>query len=294
MPRRTRFEIAQKAIEVELDSIKPNILTYKQLSTIFDKNRFTWRLPVSWTANKFVETLIEKDMILLVQITFPTTTHNRYIVGTEFYTEALVTSINHSAYISHYSAMAVHDLTDQVPKVFYVTVEQSSKPYKGELAQDRIDAAFSKPQRLTNAVATLYGEKEITLQKINGKYTNALGVSKHDGVRVTNLERTLIDATVRPAYCGGVSEVMEAYKRAAEKISINKLKGLLKKLDYTYPYHQAIGFYMQASGAYSEKQYRQLHNFPKRYKFYLTYNMRDKAFSEEWQLYYPESLVKSL
>ena len=55
---------------------------------------------------------------------------------------------------------------------------------------------------------------------INGKHTGQLGVvsMKDDaGVefRVTGLERTLIDITVRPYYAGGVGEVLEAFRRAA-------------------------------------------------------------------------------
>ena len=47
-----------------------------------------------------------------------------------------------------------------------------------------------------------------------------------DGLAITNIERTLIDATVRPLYSGGVYEVFEAYRRAAEHISVNKLAAM--------------------------------------------------------------------
>jgi hypothetical protein len=295
MGRKSRFDIARKRITAELNTYDTSFFTYKQLSKVFDENRYEWRLPVSWYVNKFIDALLQREMLLQTKIEFPNTTHLRYIWGESFYLQGLATSIHHSAYISHYSAMAHHGLTDQVPKVTYVTVEQSSKPYKGTLTQKGIDSAFSKPQRKTNAIAELGNdEKRITIQKINGKYTNSLGVSKADDYRVTNLERTLIDATVRPAYCGGVTEVLEAYRRAATSISINKLKALLKKLDYTYPYHQAIGFYMQSSGSYTEKQYEQLASFPMDFRFYLTYDMRDKEFSDKWQLYFPKFLKKGL
>ena len=77
-------------------------------------------------------------------------------------------------------------------------------------------------------------------------------MSEHGPLRFTNLERTLIDATVRPVYAGGVFEVRKAYELAKEKVSVNRLAALLQKLDYTYPYHQAIGFYSNALATRSD------------------------------------------
>ena len=84
--------------------------------------------------------------------------------------------------------------------------------------------------------------------------------------------------------------MLEAYKRAAEKkVSINKLVAMLRKMNHIYPYHQAIGFYLQHSGAYSKSQIALLKRFEIEYDFYLTYNMKDKEYSKEWKLYYPKN-----
>ena len=45
-----------------------------------------------------------------------------------------------------------------------------------------------------------------------------------NGVRVTDLERTLIDIAVRPEYAGGVYEVLNVYRLAKGKVSANNEK----------------------------------------------------------------------
>ena len=109
-------------------------------------------------------------------------------------------------------------------------------------------------------------------------------------VRLTNIERTLVDAVVRPEYSGGPNEVLTAFRNAAENVSINKLVSMLKRIDHVYPYHQAIGFYLEKSGAYRQSQIDLLRKQEMRYDFYLMHQIKDAKFSSRWKLYYPESL----
>ena len=88
---------------------------------------------------------------------------------------------------------------------------------------------------------------------VNGKQTGQLGVMEMkdefgEVVPVTGLERTLIDIAVRPTYAGGIPEVLEAYRRARGKLSLNRLAATLSKMDYVYPYEQAVGFLLERSG----------------------------------------------
>ena len=83
-------------------------------------------------------------------------------------------------------------------------------------------------------------------------FTDRLGVekirsAKRELLEVTDLERTLIDITVRPNYAGGAKAVLSAYRQARGRISVDKLLTFLKRFDYVYPYHQAIGFYLEKS-----------------------------------------------
>jgi hypothetical protein len=60
-------------------------------------------------------------------------------------------------------------------------------------------------------------------------------------------------------------------------------------MDYIYPYHQVLGFYLEKAG-YKESQLKILDNMDIEYDFYLNYKMENPSFSERWKLYYPGHL----
>ena len=187
--------------------------------------------------------------------------------------------------------MFLHDLTEQIPKNVYVTFEQPPKPRSSSsLVQENIDKAFNRPPRKTIKTAE-YGNYKITL--LNRKYTNNRGLTtvtdeNNVELQVTNLDRTLIDIAVRPFYSGGVLEVLKAYQRAKDKLSVNTINAYLKKINYLYPYHQAIGFYLERAGV-SEKYLRHLYK-DINFDFYLTYQIKEPLYSKKWRLYYPKYL----
>src|SRR5262249_35766427 len=125
---------------------------------------------------------------------------------------------------------------------------------------------------------------------LNGKNTGRLGVTTLEGTRlsVTDIERTLIDIAVRPVYSGGVQEVAHAYEIAEGKFSVNRLVAYFRKLNYTYPYHQIIGYYMDRSQAYSETQLGLLSQFDMDFDFYLTHQMKEIDYVEKWRLFVPK------
>ena len=73
---------------------------------------------------------------------------------------------------------------------------------------------------------------------------------------------------------------------------MNRLAATLKKLNYIYPYHQAIGFYLEKAG-YKKSLINLLQDFEIKYDFYLTYQIKDKEslkYSPKWRLYFPKDI----
>jgi len=199
-------------------------------------------------------------------------------------------SLGRGAYLSHGTAVFLHALTDQLPNVIYVNKEQSAKRGSvGHLSQSGIDNAFSRQQRQSTFVYMYEGSHFLML---SGKNTGRLEVgtlpiTRELSAPVTKLERTLIDIAVRPAYAGGVYQVLEAYRRAKGRASIATLLATLRRMNFVYPYHQAIGFYLQKAG-FEPKHYNRFKELGLEYNFYLTYDIRDREYDSNWHLFYPK------
>lgn len=287
------FEDARNDIFRFLDSLSQRVFKRSDFDQILSENHDSWELaPVN--TSDFLSFLQETGKLTVRRLKFPHRTETRFAWGNASDLE-IVQTLRPGSYFTHFTAMFLHGLTLQIPKTIYLNYEQPKKrqqPDGDVLAQERIDYAFRAPCRVSKTVAEL-GDKRVCL--LNGKFTARTGViDLADGsgalLQVTDVERTLIDATVRPVYSGGVYNVLEAYRNAKDKVSINRLAAILTNLGYIYPYHQAIGFYIERAGNYSERQIELLRRFDMKYDFYLTHQIKDKEYSERWRLFYPKGL----
>jgi len=212
-----------------LKSLNKNILSLQDLQSILFEKREEWSIPKKTTADEFINVL-KKNVIQEVIIETPQRTIAKYIFGDASPYDIAI-SLRKGSYLSHYSAVFTHQLTDNVPKAIYTNLEQSPKYDSNSdtnLDQESIDLAFSKSMRITNQIATFqFKGKEYKVYLLNGKHQNRIGVEKIQAFNlskptdVANIERTLIDIVVRPVYSGGVDEVLQAFKLAKGKISVN-------------------------------------------------------------------------
>lgn len=296
MPRKGRMEYlkdAQTEMSLFFEKLPKKFFSFDEIFEILINNRQEWKLANATAGVDFISFLKKVNVIKEeLNISLPNEkSTTRYITGS-YYDYEIGATLYKKAYFSHYTAMALHNLTNNIPKITFLNLEQRQKniEYNSELSQRGIDQAFSRQMRKTNQIATYKDQK---VYMLNSKYSNNLGIEEielnNKKYLVTGIERTLIDIAVRPDYAGGVSEIIDAYKLAKERCSVNILISLLKKLDYIYPYQQAIGFYLERAG-YSSSLLEKLNEMKSEYNFYLCYKIEQKEFSERWKLFYPKGI----
>ena len=292
----TRIQIAKPDITKLFDEQPVKVLRQSDIARILTVHREFWRLTQRTTTLNFIKFLMDSASLSKVVFPFPKPYPReiRYTWGQVDLRDVML-SLKPKCHFSHYTAMQIHGLTEQVPKTTYLNFEQPlASTSSGELTQRSIDLAFSRPVRTTKYIAET---DQFRVCLLNGRNTGYLGVEEYeDGTsrnrrtgktRVTNLERTLIDIAVRPIYSGGVFEVLKAYRLAKERVSVNKLAAMLKQLEFIYPYHQVVGFYLDRAG-YKPSLLDLLLRFPMEFDFYLEHKMNKKDYVKAWRLYIPK------
>lgn len=288
-----RLRNAKKLIQQFFEESTDRFFTFQELGTILEKHKPQWILGKTTKTNEFISFLKDAEIIIReIRILMPDGSMAvRYAVG-NYEAYELAASIYPGAHFSHYTALYLHQLTNTIPKSVYLLKEDKYVfSNRSGLVQKNIDLAFSRPMRKTNNIATF---DDVKIYMLLGKrHSEEEGIEELEFsgkmYRITSIERTLIDIVVRPEYSGGASEILDAYKLAKGRVSVNLLVKILKDMDFTYPYHQSIGYLLERAG-YKESMLKLVESIGIEYDFYLTYGMKDKDYSARWRLFFPKGL----
>lgn len=217
---------------------------------------------------------------------------------------AIALSLSPHAYVSHYSALYLHELTLNVPKPIYVKsrrMKPKSPPHEsGKLTQAQLDSAFSIPARMTRNIYTFDYEGttyEVYLLEKSAEVDNGIikisTIHAPSGISVSSVEKTLVECTIKTNYSGGAVEVLDAFRRADGILKILRMMQLLKGGHYLFPYEKNVLFYMDRAG-YSEQQkdlVRERSRPDKKgFTTYLEKNMHSKLLDPDIGIYYPEGM----
>ena len=286
-------EEQQQEINTHFETLGTQIYSRREIEKILMNNWDLWSLPKNIRMADLLDHLIRNLKFKELALTSPNydKKYLRY-AWREISVYHLSLSLRPRSYLSHYSAMYLNDLTKIPSKTIYVNSEQSLKfRDKSPLEQGSIDIAFKSKPRTSKYIFT---HKKWKICCLSGSNTNNLGVVEIEipssgKLQVTGIERTLVDIAVRPFYSGGTGEVQKAYIKARGKISADRLIAILRKIDFIYPYHQVLGFYMQRAG-FENSALNSLKKMGLKYDFYLDYGMIEKEYSKEWRVYFPQNL----
>lgn len=294
----SRLQIAKPDI-VETFEKLPKVLRRDDIAAAFRQNREFWRLAQRTTLHEFIAFLLKSTPLKEIRFPFP----QREVVGFSWggvpamqVLQALVPN----SYYSHYTAVQIHGLTEQLPKTIYLTQERVETPAASSahselVSQEAIDESFQRPPRVSHNEIV---RDDLRFVLLSGAYHGQLGVTVSEygrfvglgqsiPLRHTNLERTLIDITVRPFYSGGVFEVAKAFENAKDRVSVNTMAAMLRRMHFGYPYHQAIGLYLERAG-YKETVVDIFRKMPMDRDFYLTHQIGESTYVPEWRLFVPK------
>ncbi len=295
MPKEPALETSRKTIVSSFNERRPRAYRLADIRSVLEEQRDAWKLPATTSAAQLIGALKDEGGLREVKLQPDVAEYRditRYVWGACTPLE-IASTLKESGYMSHGTAVFLHGLTEQLPRTLYVNHEQTPKPSPSTpLSKGGITRAFSGKQRASRNTFQLEGSRFTIL---SGKHTGSYGVEVMRGpsgekLRVTGLERTLVDIVVRPAYAGGLFQVLEAYRGARERdVSVSRVLAALRALDYRYPYHQSIGFLMERAG-FNSKGLKRLRDLGTEFDFYLGYGMKNPSFDESWRVFYPEGL----
>lgn len=299
-PRRVRtrriLRVTANAIRAYFSQCQESVFSQHELFALLAGKRGEWQLGKSITRKDFLTVLQQRvplKQLELKSAKYPSII--RMVRGNPSSFE-IGLSLRKDAYISHASAAFVHGLSDSLA-VLYINKEQTPKDQSLELTQAGIDAAFSRSPRESNLRYRSSDPRDaMEYVLVNGKSTDCLGVvwvNKPDigRIQVTNVARTLVDLTVRPQYGGGVRTVLKAFKKARERgmVKTEEIAQILRGVEHSYPYHQAVGFLMDRAG-FSKNDTKIFKTAGMNFDFYLEQKMEKPHYDAEWRVYYPFDL----
>lgn len=206
------------------------------------------------------------------------------------------------SYLCFQTALFWNDLTEQVPRTFFVAQERpgtSSKTVAPESFDEfELRDTFVKLPKEHPNVATFGEYRFIFLARA---YTGNAGVEsrqilfkgKEVPTLITGLERTLLDCISVPENAGGISNVVDAIKRSVDRIQIDLLIDLYRQLEFKYPHWQRVGLLLERVGALKYVNKWRAHFGAPKNKFYLCKGYKlGWELDESWSVYFPPGLFK--
>lgn len=281
-----------------------SVFDEKSLYNFLDENRSQLKMK-SFSLNKFIAYLADNSF--LEKFEFKNNLNDKEMYTSKYfhdksdYAKALEISylLLPKSYLSHFSSLYYYNLTQQLPKKIYLSVERNAHAPTQKLEQSVINKALCKDARIVKPILSLFGYEIYQLHSKEANRTGIKRVHMYDKeYRITTIERTLVDIVVRSELSGGAEEIINVYKQAfkeyKKEISINKIVFILKKLDYIYPYHQVVGYLLSKSGFDATKIKKE---FVFENDFFLTRgdinsNLSNLDYDYEFRIYIPKVLAK--
>lgn len=213
---------------------------------------------VAQLVNRGVATRLKPGLFILVPFELG---HEREYLGNPYLVAREITG-GEKYFISHASAMDLHGMVTQPQLVVYTSTTKLTRPRT--ILGTEFRFVHTKPQHL-------FG---LTDHWVN----------KSEKVRVSDLERTVIDGLKHPEYCGGFSEVARGFGMRREHFQPERLVGYALQLGVGAVIRR-LGFLLDTFEVQAPDEIARLRN-----NMTATYHVLDPVlpaggkFSSRWRL----------
>lgn len=150
------------------------------------------------------------------------------------------------AVFSHFTALAKHRLTDEIPRSIAVTSYASpgGRLPLGTTPEEWIDVDWPRPRR----PGSVNGKSVFWTQSASAyDFGTTIDYAHGLPIYLTDVERTLLDAIRRPDKSGGIAVVLQAWSQAREDIDLDRLTAYTEKFDSPLM-RQRVGFVCEQLG----------------------------------------------
>jgi len=158
----------------------------------------------------------------------------------------ILMELNPFAALSHQSALAFHQVTDQLPKDIHASVPTARSPRLlpvGIKKSEWLPGMFSIRGHLASAI----GDVPINWHQLEKFFGYAEYSPRGYPVRVMTLEKTLIDGLAAPEWCGGLTNVLKAWMNARDALNLKTVIGFTDWQDVGV-LRQRVGYVLERLG----------------------------------------------
>jgi predicted transcriptional regulator of viral defense system len=150
------------------------------------------------------------------------------------------------AALSHLSAMAFHQITDQLPKEIHVSVPSDRTPSVLPVGTKQAEW-LGQVNPVRGHLAPAIEGIPINWHHLEKFFGFAEYTPKSYPVRVMTLEKTLIDGLSAPDWCGGLTNVLQAWVNAKDAINLRSVITFTDRQDMGV-LRQRVGYVLEKLG----------------------------------------------
>lgn len=220
-----------KAISLSLGELSTPVITRYQIGLIihslykekhYQGNALTLQKEAATLSdvNRYVA-LLEGDGVLNTPKQLPDNVYT--LLGRSGWSEEeALCAIDPFCYLSHFSAMAHHGLTDRMPVRLFVSSpgqkewrHYAEERMRKDLGDDIGQYLSNRMPRLVKISVKAIGGKEV--HRFNSLHLGAYKTVRDRPIRVSSIGRTFLDMLRNPELCGGMRHVVEVYEEHAQR-----------------------------------------------------------------------------